>query len=110
MRNFALQTLEHYGYTVLEVKYPCEAMSVCEGHKGIVHLVVTDVVMPGMSGRELAKEITRRYPYVKVLYISGYTDNTIVKHGILEPGINFLQKPFTPSILAQKVREVLDKP
>jgi len=71
-----------------------------------VHLVVTDVVMPEMSGRQLADSLQERRPTLKVLFVSGYTDDAITRHGILEPGIAFLQKPFTPESLARKVREV----
>ena len=75
---------------------------------GRIHLVVTDVVMPGMSGRVLWDQLSALKPATRVLFMSGYTDETIEGHGVLEPGIAFLQKPFTPSSLAQKVREVLD--
>ena len=72
-------------------------------------MILTDVVMPGMSGRELAERLQQIHPEAKVLYMSGYTDNAIAHHGILEPGINFIQKPFTVEGLAKKVREVLDR-
>jgi len=99
-----------YGYNVLEAHNPLEALQVSDQFEGIIHLMVTDVVMPDMSGRELAEKLTSRYTNMKVLYISGYTDNVIVHHGILDSGIAFLQKPFTSYSLAGKVREVLDSP
>jgi DNA-binding NtrC family response regulator len=73
-----------------------------------IQLVLTDVVMPSMSGRDLVRKLTAKYPHLRVLYMSGYTDNVIASGGVLEPGLAFLQKPFTPVALAQKVREVLD--
>jgi two-component system, cell cycle sensor histidine kinase and response regulator CckA len=73
-----------------------------------IHLLLTDVIMPGVSGRELAKRVLARQPSVRVLYMSGYTYNVIAENGTLERGVAFLQKPFTPSALVEKVREVLD--
>ena len=77
-------------------------------HHGPIHLLLTDVVMPGVSGRQLADQLVRLRPGIKVLYASGYTDDAIIHHGILEPGIAYLQKPFTRDALARTVREVLD--
>ncbi|HEX9548134.1 MAG TPA: response regulator, partial [Acidimicrobiales bacterium] len=76
-------------------------------HRDPIHLLVTDVIMPEMSGRQLADRLCQQRPSLKVLFVSGYTDDAIVRHGMLEPGIAFLQKPFTPLTLARKVREVL---
>ncbi len=86
-----------------------DALLICEQHKDPIHLMLTDVVMPRMSGRELAKRLGSLHPDMKVLYMSGYTDDAIVHHGILEERVNFIQKPFTLDGLARKVREVLDK-
>ncbi|MBI4484326.1 MAG: PAS domain S-box protein, partial [Acidobacteria bacterium] len=110
VRKLVRQTLEMYGYTVLEARQGAEALEICQRHEGPIHLIVTDVVMPEMSGRELAYRVSQLRPPMKVLYLSGYTGNAIVHHGVLEPSIPFLQKPFTPDALARKVREVLDAP
>jgi signal transduction histidine kinase len=109
VRELAVQILEKYGYTILKASQGNEALSICEEHKGLIHLMVTDVVMPGMDGQELVKYFRCQHPETKVLYMSGYTDNTIVHHGVLEKGMNYMQKPFTVEGLAKKVREVLDK-
>jgi DNA-binding NtrC family response regulator len=94
---------------VLEAASAEAALNVCEGINGTrIDLLLTDVVMPGMSGNEMSKILLARQPDMPVLYMSGYTDDAIVQHGVLEPGINFLQKPFSPGALAMKVREVLD--
>jgi two-component system, cell cycle sensor histidine kinase and response regulator CckA len=108
LRPLARGLLERLGYTVLEAENAERAVSVAGAHVGPIHLLVADVVMPGASGRELARRLAQSRPDTKVLYISGYTDDAIVHHGMLEPGLTFLQKPFTPAALARKVREVLD--
>jgi len=111
VRDLARRVLLQHGYSVLEARDGEEALLICERHEGPVHLLVTDVVMPGgLSGRQLAERLAALYPGMKVLYMSGYTDNAIVHHGVLEPGMAFLQKPFSPDVLVCKVREVLDTP
>ncbi|MFN7019561.1 MAG: response regulator, partial [Fimbriimonadales bacterium] len=107
----ATETLRQYGYKVLVAHSPPEALQIAQNLGEPIHLLITDVVMPVMSGRELADYIQQRiHPNIKVLYVSGYTENTIVHHGVLEPGVNFLPKPYTPTQLAHKVRQVLDAP
>jgi two-component system cell cycle sensor histidine kinase/response regulator CckA len=110
VRELAQDALDAYGYTVLEARNGEDALRVSEQHPGPIHVLVTDVVMPGMSGRELADRLTPLRPDLQVLYMSGYTDNAVVHHGVLDPGTVFLQKPFTPDTLARKVRDVLDAP
>ena len=100
--------LTRLGYHVLTAGKPNHALSLSREHPGTIHLLLTDVVMPGMSGKELAERIASTRRDMKVLFTSGYTDDTIVHHGVLKPGIAFLEKPFTPSSLGGKVREVLD--
>ena len=108
LRPLAKALLEKLGYTVLEVENAQRALAVARAHAGPIHLLVADVVMPGVSGRELARRLAESRPDTRVLYVSGYTDDAIVHHGMLEPGVNYLQKPFTPATLARKVRDVLD--
>ncbi len=108
VRNLTRRVLQGYGYTVLPTEDGQEALRAAHEHHGPIQLLVTDVVMPKMSGRELAQRLGPQRPEMKVLYLSGYTDDAIVHHGVLEPGLAFLQKPFTPQTLARKVREVLD--
>jgi signal transduction histidine kinase len=110
VRGLAREILTGYGYTVFEAREATEALLIAERHTGPIHLLVTDVVMPGMSGRALAERLAPLRPETKVLYVSGYTDNAIVHHGRLVPGTQFVQKPFTPAALGLKVREVLDTP
>jgi len=110
VRDLALRLLNQQGYKVLEAGNGEEALRVVQEHIGEkIHLLLTDVVMPQMGGKELANQLKLLRPDVKVLYTSGYTDDAIVHHGVLEPGTHFLQKPFSPVALAQKVREVLDR-
>ena len=109
VRNLAHRLLNQQGYKVLEATNGEEALRVFHGHMGVkIHLLLTDVVMPQMGGKELADQLKILQPDVKVLYTSGYTDNAIVHHGVLDPGTHFLQKPFSPKTLSHKVREVLD--
>ncbi len=108
MRALTRRLLVARGHTVLLASQGEEALRLAQRHDGRIHLLVTDVVMPGMSGRDLADRIVALLPGTKVLYLSGYTDDAIVRHGVLEPGVAFLQKPFTADALARKVREVLD--
>ena len=102
--------LKRFGYTVLPARTPGDALALAEQHQNLIQLLVTDVVMPEMNGKELKMSIERFIPNLKALYISGYTADVIVDRGILEDDVNFLQKPFTVNSLAGKVREVLDQP
>ena len=113
VRSLAKQVLENHGYTVLEARNGAEGLAMaeqCARLKHPVHLVLTDVVMQHMSGRQLAEEMERRFPRVKVLYMSGYTDDAVLQRGVLAAGSAFLQKPFSPESLVAKVRELLDLP
>ena len=110
VRELTQMVLTGCGYRVIEALTPEDAERLAGNNGAEIHLLLTDVVMPGMSGRELAKRLTGRYPHLRVLYMSGYTYNVIAQDGTLEEGISFLQKPFTPQVLTQKVRESLDRP
>ncbi|MCB9079499.1 MAG: PAS domain S-box protein [Anaerolineaceae bacterium] len=109
VRKLTVETLETHGYHVLEAKSITHARQLAADYRETIHLLLTDVIMPGMNGRELYQNLRERQPGLRVLYMSGYTDNVIVHHGILYEGINFLQKPFTILKLLQKVRTVLTK-
>ena len=110
VRGLAARILRELGYTIIEASNGEEAMLIsAQRATGDIHLLLTDVVMPQMSGRLLTDMIRTARPEIRILYSSGYTDNALVHHGALEPGTAFLQKPFSPSTLARKVREVLDK-
>jgi YesN/AraC family two-component response regulator len=98
------------GYTVLEAAGGEEAVRLVAGHQSPIDLLITDVVMPVMSGRELAERLTAERPGLKVLFMSGFADRAVVHHGMLSPGINYLQKPFPLSELARKVQEILKGP
>jgi PAS domain S-box-containing protein len=108
VRQVAEQVLHRYGYRVLVAPNPGEAWLTAERHPHAIQLLLTDVVMPQMSGRELAERLLVKRPELKVLYMSGYTENSVVHHGILASGISYLQKPLVPDALARRVREVLD--
>jgi nitrogen-specific signal transduction histidine kinase len=108
VRNMVTAVLEQYGYRVIEAENGSAALKHCENEKKI-HLLITDVVMPGTSGPELVRQINTMHPKMKVLFISGYTDDAIVHHGVLDANTPFLQKPFTPKKLAFKVREILER-
>jgi two-component system cell cycle sensor histidine kinase/response regulator CckA len=101
--------LERLGYTVLEAATPGRAVALAEDHKGEIHLLMTDVVMPEMNGRDLADQLHGLYPDLKVLFMSGYTANAIAHCGVLDEGMNFIPKPFSVKDLSIKVREVLDE-
>lgn len=99
--------LEGLGYVVLAAGTADKAMRLAEGHRGQIHLLITDVVMPSVNGRELAGRLQSLYPELKCLFMSGYTANVIAHHGILDEGIHFIQKPFSRDAIAAKIREVL---
>ncbi len=108
VRHLVRETLVRAGYKVMDTSDPLEARRLSESYRGPIHLLITDVVMPKVSGRELAEELAARRGSMKVLYMSGYTDNAIVNTGILQKKVAFLQKPFTPAALTEKVRDILD--
>ena len=109
VRRLANSILVRNGYNVLVASSGEEAQSITDENNNSIHLLLTDVVMPGINGRELHDQLKKKYPELKVVYMSGYTDDVIVHRGILDDGINFLQKPFTVRGLALKVRDVLDR-
>jgi CheY-like chemotaxis protein len=108
VRTLVRDGLRRYGYTVLEARNGVEAFLMSNQHQGPIHLLVTDVVMPGMSGREVAHQLVSLHPDLKVLYISGYIDDAGLRSGADRARTGFLQKPFTPEALARKVRDMLD--
>ncbi len=107
VRSLAAAALRLFGYTVLDAANGDEALAVCESFGGVIHLLLTDVIMPGMSGRELADLMVVRRPNMKTLFVSGYTEAAISHRGVLDGNVAYLQKPFTPRSLGTKVREVL---
>jgi two-component system, cell cycle sensor histidine kinase and response regulator CckA len=110
VRTLTRHLLQENGYTVLEAPSGAEAIRICEIQGNMIDLLITDVVMPRMSGRELADQLIVKWPEIKVLYVSGYTDDAIIQHGVFHDQTRFLQKPFSPAGLALKVREVLNAP
>ncbi|MBZ5542916.1 MAG: response regulator [Acidobacteriia bacterium] len=109
VRSLVHAVLEPRGYKLLVARDGNDALFLCEQHKGPINLLLTDVVMPGMSGRELAERLSPLHREMKVLYMSGYADNAIVHHGVLDANVRFVQKPFSPPALAKRVRLVLDE-
>jgi PAS domain S-box-containing protein len=108
VRRLARQYLETQGYKILEAADGAEALQIVEGHKDKIDLLLTDVVMPGINGRELAAHVTQKLPEIRVIYMSGYSENAVGHDGMLDAGINLLQKPFSLPALKERVREVLD--
>ena len=108
VRGLAAHILEDAGYNVIKARGGDEAIQLCKKQNGRIDLLLTDVVMPEISGKEVAQRVTALLPHLKVLFMSGYTDEAIVHHGVLDSSVEFIQKPFTPLGLSKKVREVLD--
>ena len=108
VRGLTRTILTACGYQVLEAADGDEAVRVAVEHEGPIHLLLTDVVMPGVGGRAVAERLTEQYPGIRVIYVSGYTDDAVIRHGVLRDVVNFIQKPFTPAALARRVRDVLD--
>jgi two-component system, cell cycle sensor histidine kinase and response regulator CckA len=108
LRELVCASLKKKGYAVIEAKHGHDALALCEGHQGPIHLLTTDVVMPALNGRELVERVAPMYPEMKVLFMSGYTEDVIIHHGVLEESMHFIGKPFTINILLRKVRQVLD--
>ena len=108
MRRLTVNVLKDYGYRVLEAANGNDALLLAERHSGPIHLLLTDLVMPGINGRELAERLKLLRPETKALYMSGYADHVLGHQDVLESGMAFIQKPFTPDGLAAKLRSVLD--
>ncbi|MFW6138545.1 MAG: response regulator [Spirochaetota bacterium] len=108
VRTMISTILENFGYEVIGADSGKQAIDIYKNHHKPIHLLITDVVMPGMNGRLLAEKLMHRNPELKVLYISGYTEDAIIHHGVLDRETPFLKKPFDPGTLARKVREILD--
>jgi two-component system cell cycle sensor histidine kinase/response regulator CckA len=110
VRNLARSMLERCGYTVLTASCGDDAIEMHESYQGAIDLLLTDVVMPGISGRILAERLTARQANLRVLFMTGYTDDAVVQHGVLEGGVALLPKPFTREALSEAVRAVFDRP
>jgi CheY-like chemotaxis protein len=110
VRKLIRQTLQRHGYTVIEARHGIEAWMIGNQYADPIHLLLTDVIMPQMSGRAVADRLTPLRPDMKVLYISGHADDAVFHHGVVDSGQDFLQKPFNPNLLVRKVRDLLDRP
>ncbi len=110
LRELAQEYLESDGYAVLAAISGKEALQQARDFHGTIHLLLTDVVMPEMSGPELASEMASLRPGIKVIFTSGYTDDTVARQGVLDPAVTFIQKPYRPKALSRKIREVLGEP
>jgi CheY-like chemotaxis protein len=108
IRNLLQMALRKNGYTVLAAESAREALEIVRGHPDAIALLITDVVMPDMNGPELAKELAALRPEIRTLFMSGYMDDALGEHGVLHGHTNFVQKPFSPRTVAQKVRDILD--
>ena len=108
LREFICEVLMTNGYSIISASNGSEALDLALQHKNKIDLLLTDVVMPGMSGRTLAAQMMESHPAMKILYMSGYTENAIVHHSVLDRGVELIQKPFTIGMLARKVREILE--
>jgi two-component system, cell cycle sensor histidine kinase and response regulator CckA len=110
VRKLARRILVHKGYQVLVAENEQMALELCQKHGSSIDLLLTDVIMPNMNGRDLFAKIKALFHKIEVLFMSGHSENVVAHHGVLDEGINFISKPFTIEGLAQKVREVLDRP
>jgi DNA-binding NtrC family response regulator len=108
LRALTCRIFREHGYQTLEASNGIDALDIAKKHVGIIHMVVTDVVMPAMGGNALVSQLKAARPEIKALFVSGYTDNAIVHHGILDSDVEFLQKPYTAESLLRKAREILD--
>lgn len=108
VRRLVRKILESSGYTILEASRGTEALQICQKYEGPVHLLVTDVIMPGMNGQSLTEQVTALRPHARVLYMSGCADSALLTLSARKTEIAFIQKPFTPDALARKVRDILD--
>jgi CheY-like chemotaxis protein len=110
VRKYTAKALESYGYHVIQAESAGEALAMCERERSGIDLVLTDVIMPAMSGGELADQLAKQLPRIKVLFMSGHTDDVIMHHGVLKKGTEIVQKPFSPETLAKKVQQMLAAP